>query len=380
MSERNRIRVIEVVEAAAGGVLRHVRQIIEHIDGAEFDVTVAVSPLRMRDPERELRRLEGAGARIEIVPMVRRPAPVSDLLAFRRLVQMMKRGRYDVVHAHSSKAGFLGRLAARRAGVRRVFYTPHAFAFQCGGWCGMLYHRLERIAAGFGGTIVAVSEGERELAVETAIVPPERACVIRNAVADSGLPSEAARLRARESLRLPAEATVVGTVGRLARQKAPGVLLEAAALLRDRNKVRFLVAGDGPLARRLARLADESGVADRVTFAGHRNDVADLYAATDIYVQPSLWEGSPYAVLDAMVRGLPVVASDIPGHRDMVMDGSTGLLVPAGDPPALARAIRSLLDDEEDGRRLGRAGRELVLREHSVPEFVGSIEALYRSG
>ncbi len=376
-----RIKVLEILEAAAGGALRHLFQIAEHIDKGEFDLTAAVSRERMRDAESDVRRLEELGVRVEVVPMLRRPAPVSDLVALRRLVRLMRSGGFDVVHTHSSKAGFLGRLAARRAGIRRVFYTPHAFAFQCGGLRGRVYRRLERIAGGFGGRIVAVSEGERALAVEGGIVPPERVCVAPNGVEDPGVPGPAERERARAGVGLPVSAIVVGTVGRLARQKAPDDLIEAAAeALRDCGDMYLLIVGSGPLAARLVRLADSLGVSGRVVFAGERADAADLYAAMDIYVQPSLWEGLPYALLDAMVRGLPAVATDISGHRDVVEDGVTGLRVPPSDRSALARAILSLAGDADRRAELGAAGRELVRRNHSVGEFIRSIEALYGSG
>ncbi|MFH1732885.1 MAG: glycosyltransferase family 4 protein [Planctomycetota bacterium] len=374
-----RIKVLEVVEAAAGGVMRHVFQIAEHIDKDEFDVTVAISPARMVHPERDLRRLRDLDARVEMVPMLRRPAPVSDLAALRRLVRLMRREKYDVVHAHSSKAGFLGRLAARRAGIERVFYTPHAFAFQCGGAVGWMYRQLERIGAIFGGAIVAVSESERELVLKAGIVRPGRVRVIRNAIEAPPLPTPEDGRQAREKLGLPQGAPVVGSVGRLAPQKGLGYLVRAAAhVCGERDGVRFVLIGGGPLEPRLRGLAERLGIAHRVVFAGHRDDAADLYAAMDIYVQASLWEGLPYALLDAMGRGLPAVATDLPGNSDVVKGGATGLLVAPRDPAALAGAILDLLDNGEERRELGDAARDLVLREHNAAGFIASVEALYR--
>ena len=374
-----RIKVLEALEAAAGGVLRHVFQIAEHIDKDEFDLTVAISPARMVHPERDLQRLRDLGVRVEIVPMLRRPAPVADVAALRRLVRLMRREKYDVMHAHSSKAGFLGRLAARRAGIERVFYTPHAFAFQCGGAPGWMYRQLERVGASFGGTIVAVSESEKELALEARLAPPGRARVIRNAIEAPPLPAPEDRRRAREKLGLPQSAPVVGSVGRLAPQKGLEYVVRAAGrICAERDGVRFVLIGGGPLEPRLRGLAERLGIADHVLFAGRRDDAADLCAAMDIYVQPSLWEGLPYALLDAMGRGLPAVATDIAGNSDAVTDGATGLLVPPRDPAALAGAILDLLDNGEKGRQLGDAARDLVVREHNVEDFIASVEALYR--
>ena len=373
------IQVLEILEAAAGGALRHLVQIAEHLDKDEFDLTLAVSPDRMARPERDIEQLRGLGARVELVPMRRRPAPVADLLAYRHLARLIREGRFDVVHAHSSKAGFLGRLAARQTGVPRTFYTPHAFAFQCGGGAGWLYRQLERAAARFGGTIVAVSESEKELAVRHGIAPADRIRVIRNAIPPPPEPTPDERAAARAALGLPSDALVVGTVGRLERQKGCVDLLRAAEhVVREQSDARLVLIGPGTLEGPLTELAKMLRISDQVTLTGHCDDPAGLYAAMDLYVQPSLWEGLPYAVLDAMGRGLPVVATDVPGNTDLVKDRATGLLVPPGEPANLADAIIGLLRDEGQRRALGRAGRELVLRDHRLDDFVRSIEALYR--
>jgi len=376
-----RIKVLEITEAAAGGVLRHLLQIAEHIDKDAFDLTAAVSLTRMADPERDLGRLRSLGIRVEIVPMARPPAPVSDFIALRRLVRLMRRDRYDVVHAHSSKAGFLGRVAARRAGIGRVFYTPHAFALQCGGVRGRLYEMLERIGASFGGTILAVSESERRLAVACGIARAGRVQTLVNAVEASPPPTPDERARARAELGLSADAVVVGTVGRAARQKGWTHLVRAAKrTCCERDDVRFLLIGSGRDAGRVGALARRLGVADKIILAGDRDDAAQLCAGIDVYVQPSLWEGLPYALLDAMARALPVVATHVPGNNDVVEDGVTGLLVPPRDPAAMAAAVLSLLGDPETGRRLGASARDLVLREHNVADFIRRIEEFYRAG
>lgn len=372
-----RIKVLEILEAAAGGTLRHLLQIAEHINKDEFNLTVAVSPGRMTDPDSP-QRFRDLGVRVELVPMVRRPAPISDLAALRHLIRLMRRGRYDVVHAHSSKAGFLGRLAARRAGIGRVFYTPHAFAFQCGGVRGRVYRALERIGTSFGGTIVAVSESEKRLAVRCAGASTERVRTIPNAIEPPSLPTPEERTRTRAELGLGADVTIIGTVGRAAPQKGWADLVHAAGRVSgERDDVRFVLIGPGDTAR-IAELARRLDAADKVILAGTRDDVPQLYAAMDIYVQPSLWEGLSYALLDAMGRGVPVVAAHIPGNDDVVKDGVTGLLAPPRDPAALSEAILSLLGDAELRAELGGAARELVLREHSLADFVRSIEDLYR--
>ncbi len=374
----DRIRVLEVTEAAGGGVLRHLLDIAEHIDRTEFALTFALSPRRMRDPDRVRARLLDARAAVEFVPMARRISPVNDLLAYRRLLGLMREGEYDVVHAHSSKAGMLARRAARQLGMSRVFYSPHAFAFQCGGPAGRLYAALERFAAGYDSILVAVSQSERETAVRNRIAPADRVCVIPNAVAAPGVPTGEEREAARVALRLPRGGSpVVGTVGRLARQKGIDAFLHAATrVVRARPDANFVVIGNGPEKDSLERLADSLGLGRTVSFAGYRDDAADLCAAFDVYCQLSRWEGLPYALLDAMGRAIPVVASPIPGNTDLIENGQTGLL--ARRATEAGEAILALIDDRERADRLGRAGRRLVLDCHALPDFIERLSALYR--
>jgi glycosyltransferase involved in cell wall biosynthesis len=374
----SRIKVLEILEAAAGGTMRHLRQIVEHIDKDQFDLTVAVSIARMTDPERDLQSLRDLGVRVEPVAMVRRPAPIADLAPLRHLTRLMRRDRYDVVHAHSSKAGFLGRLAARRAGISRVFYTPHAFAFQCGGLRGLSYRALERIGASFGGTVIAVSESEKLLAIRCAGASAESVQTIANSIEPPSPPTREERVRARAALGLSAEATVIGAVGRAAPQKGWAKLVHAAGFVcHAREGACVVLIGPGNTTAMAAR-ARRMGIAGKVIFAGARGDVSELYAAMDIFVQPSLWEGLPYALLDAMGRGLPVLATDVAGNSDIVKNGVTGVLVPPRSALRLSTGIVSLLGDAKLRERLGSAARGLVLREHNIADFIRSIEDLYR--
>jgi glycosyltransferase involved in cell wall biosynthesis len=374
-----RIKVLEIAEAAGGGVLRHLFQIAEGLDGEEFELSFALATGRMREAEHDIARLEQLGAKVISVPMIRRPAPISDLRALRSMTRLMRAEQYDVVHAHSSKAGFLGRLAARRAGIQRVFYTPHAFAFQCGGPVGWLYREFERMGARFGGTIVAVSSGEKDLAVQAALRGAQRARVIPNAIEAPDVPTSEERAAARSALGIEGDAPVIGTVGRLAPQKGyDDLLLGFPEVLAQHRTAQLVLIGSGPLEHDLHSLAEQLCISRHVTFTGHRNDVEALYAAMDVYVQPSLWEGLPYALLEAMGRGLPVIATNVPGNADLVEDDKTGILVPAGTPSAIAQSIIVLLDDPAAARDLGDAGREKVLREHRLEDFIQSISELYR--
>jgi glycosyltransferase involved in cell wall biosynthesis len=363
-------RVLEIVEATGGGVLRHLFQIVEGLDYDLFDVTVALSSRGWHDLTAMVERIERAGARAERVEMLRHISPIADLRAARALTELIRCGRFDVVHAHSSKAGFLGRLAARRAGVSRLFYTPHAYAFQCGGLRGRIYLAAERFARRFGGTTLAVGEGERDLSIGRVGVPSDRVRVVANSIALPDPVTPERRASARDSLGLPRDAVVFGTVARLDVQKGVERMVELAARNEPSGAI-WAVIGDGPLRVRLEELARRSDAAGRVRLLGRRDRAAELCAAFDVYLQPSRWEGLPYSILDALGLGLPVLATDIPGHREVC-----SLAVnwgPALPDPELLRELATA----PRFRPPLESSRCLVRERHSLAGFIAALTALY---
>jgi glycosyltransferase involved in cell wall biosynthesis len=172
---------------------------------------------------------------------------------------------------------------------------------------------------------------------------------------------------------------VVGVVGRLAPQKAIHVLLRAAPrLLAAEPSTRILVAGDGPLRARLEAEARALGVSGAVDFLGHQSDLVPVYAALDVFVLPSQYEGMPLALLEAMAMGVPCVVADLPGIRDVVEDDATGLLLPAADAESVAATLLRILADPALGARLRERARDRVRREHGRERMVARTEALYR--
>lgn len=266
----------------------------------------------------------------------------------------LKRFRPDLLAAHSSNAGFLGRLAAASVGVPRVF-TAHGWAFTEGvpGWKRAVFLAGEKAMAPLTDRIVTVSEFDRRLALRRRVAPPEAVVTIHN-----GMPDVKEGLRARPRRQPPR----IVMVARFEEQKDHGTLLQALARLRDRPW-RLELVGDGPLQGTVERQAAALDLTDRVLFAGHRDDVAERLAQSQLFVLASRWEGFPLSILEAMRAGLPVVASDVGGVGEAVVDGATGRLVPPARPGVLAGALAELLSAAEMRRRMGRAGR-LRYEEH----------------
>lgn len=375
-----KVRVVQILEATIGGTKKHVLQILKSLPKDRYDLSFLCSTLRDPSFEKEIEALRASGVRVAVIPMRRAISPWADVRALLALSAHMRENRCDIAHAHSSKAGALGRIAARLAGVPRIVYSPHAFAFefQVAPAARWLYRAVERFCARFGDAIVAVSEHERRLAIGLRVLPPHRIFTIENSLDEEDLRPSRSRSRVRKELGLDHEQILVGTVGRLTKQKGLPFLLEAAArLLGEFPDMRFAVAGDGEDLLALERKLIDLRVGRKVWLLGHREDARDLCAAMDIFVLPSLWEGRPYALLEAMAAERAVVASRIGGMDEVIEDGVNGILVPPADAAALADAIAKLAKSAALRRRLGRAARKTVLARYRLPDAIAKLDALY---
>lgn len=349
-------------------------------DRSRFQSVVVTGP--QTGPEGSLHEeLAARGVEVVVLPeLVRQVSPVMDLRAVRSLQRLYGRLQPDVVHTNSSKAGIVGRLAARRAGVPRVVHTVHGWPFHEHQHAAVsaTWRAAERRAAPLADRLVVVADADRRKGLAAGIGRPEQYVTVR-----SGL--ELARYRAddhvrrevRSELGLPAGTLVVGAVNRLSPQKDPLTLLRAlAAPLRELPAARLLLVGDGPLRAAVESLVRGLGLAERVVLTGLRTDVPRLLTAMDVFVSASRWEGLPRTLLQAMATGLPVVATAADGVVDVVTDGRTGRLVPVADADALGCAVLELLRDP--GRRAEFAARAAErLPEFDAVRMVRDLEALY---
>jgi glycosyltransferase involved in cell wall biosynthesis len=325
---------------------------------------------------------EAAAAGLEVVvePALRTPLDLrADLAAARRLGALLRQRTFDVVHTHTAKAGALGRLAAHRAGVSRIVHTYHGFPFHEFQLPARraAYVAIERRLGRITDLALCVGTGVAVEAVRRRLVPPERIRTIGVAVDQAaGVPAsdQAARARARRLLGLPPQATVVGAVGRLAYQKAPEDFLAALTLLRRPGTVGVWVGG-GELAARIERLARQQPVP--VILAGERADVPALLPAFDVFALPSRYEGLPTAVVEAMVCGVPVVATAVNAVADVVVPGETGLLVPPARPDLMAEGLRFLLDVPAAAARMAATARERVAGRYSAGGLRDVLTAAY---
>lgn len=308
-------------------------------------------------------------------------APLQDLRALAGLFRLVRAWRPHVVHTHTAKAGLLGRLAARAAGVPTVVHTFHGHVLR--GYFSpaktALFRRLETRLAASADALVAVSESVKQDLVGLGIARPEKIRVVPLGLDLAHLAAELPRGALRREARVPEAAPLVGMVGRLVPIKDVPTFLRAARLVRaQRADARFALVGDGEERAGLEALGRELGLDDAVTFFGWRRDLAAVYGDLDVVVNASRNEGTPVALIEALAAGRPVVATRVGGTPDLLGAGERGLLVPPGDPEALARAVLETLDQSEAARRRASAGREHVLARHSADRLVRDVDALYR--
>ena len=307
--------------------------------------------------------------------------PLSDLRAFWALFRLMRRFRPAVVHTHSAKAGLLGRLAARLSGVPVVVHTFHGHVLR--GYFGplesALFKHLEKALGRRTHVLLAVSEAVKQDLVALGVARAEKIRVIPLGLELERLSGELPRGGLRREAGFPDGAPLVGAVGRLVPVKDLGTFLAAAVLVRKSlPEVRFAIVGDGEARTSLQEEAARLGLSGVAFFHGWRRDMAAVFGDLDVVVNSSRNEGTPVALIEALAAGLPVVATRVGGTPDLLGDGARGLLVPAGDPAALAAAVLATLREPEAARRRAREGRRYVLGAHSAARLIGDVDGLYR--
>lgn len=290
-----------------------------------------------------------------------------------RLARLFRRTRTDVVHTRNAEAFFYGFLGAKIAAVRTVIHSEHGRTFED----RRLRFWVQRMFSLRTDAMFAVSERLKRDLVAHVGIPDGRLNVIYNGVdASRFVPADRGRIRV--ACGVDPDDFVVGSVGRLVPVKNFSLLLRAVSSLRTENIVVALV-GEGPERTALEALARELGIARRVRFLGHREDVAELLPAMDVFVLPSVSEGMSNTLLEAMAAGVAVVASNVGGNPEIVRDRIDGLLFESGDEAGLCDKLRILLADPPLRARLGVSGRERMLREFSMEAMISRYEQLYRS-
>jgi glycosyltransferase involved in cell wall biosynthesis len=374
MSDRQPVRVLELrsVRGTGGGPEKTILLGAARADRSRVHVVVCY----IRDERDDVFSL-GSRARdlgLDYVEVTERHSLDTSVLS--KLVDVVHEHRIDLVHAHEYKTDLLALLLARRTGI-----VPLATAH---GWTGhsgrerFVYYPIDKWLLARYPRVIAVSSDIRNQLLRYG-ARPDRLTVILNSIDPDAFRRQPERQASvRDGLGLPHDAVVVGAVGRAEPQKRFDLLLEAMVpVFRTRPDVRLVVAGDGSQLASLKQHARDIGVADVCTFTGHRQDVADLHHAFDLFVQSSEYEGTPNAVLEAMAMETPIVATDCGGTAELVSHDVHGLIVPVHDVPALTKAIERVLDEPTTARERATAARRRIETDLSFATRTRKLEDIY---
>ena len=355
-------------EPQPSGQTAHVLSLARGLDPG-FRVTV-VLPDRLTE---SVPLFEGTGARVVPLPLRKVTWDPRVIAALIRLIRDLE---IDIVHVHSQEAGLVGRVVARLAGAKAVFYTPQTIDIRRTSW-QWLYAQVERLQAAFTDVIISVSDQDRQRLVGWGI-PPRKVIALPNGVDLAQFEGPAGINDLRAELGLSADRPVVMQVGRLSAQKDPVAFVEGAAkVLQRRPEVQFVMLGEGPLMEEVATQVQKRGVADSVHLLGWRAKAHRFMPAADVVTLTSRWEGTPFVLLEAMAWSRPVVATAVNGCPEIVDDGLTGFLVLPGDTSAWAGRVLALLDEPARAAEMGRQGRRRVEERYALAKITGRLEALY---
>jgi glycosyltransferase involved in cell wall biosynthesis len=364
------------------GAADNTRYTVNLLDQRRYEVHLAFGAA---DPD-----TSSVAPHVRLIPLeslVRPVAPIRDTRAMWDLYRLIRHERYDIVHTHNSKAGVVGRLVARLAGVPVIVHTAHtiSFAASTSRLVNWLYRITERAIAPLTTKIITVSTLNTRAYVDAGIGTPDKYTTIYSGVETDRFLARPDRVACRAELGLAVSEQFVLWIGRLNRQKDPLTFVKGCRLLADQfPSARFALVGEDsvgeslePEVRALIRDLELSPV---VRLLGYRADIPRLLAAADLVLHTSVFEGLGRSVVEAMLSGVPLVAAAVDGVQEAVDSGERGgLLVPAQDPAALASAAARLLTDSALADRLAGAGREWAAQRFEVGDMVRAIDQLYQS-
>ncbi len=379
----SRIRLFQVItRMVRGGAQQIVLDLLRGLDRERFE-PIFVAGTETGAEGSLWDEVERLGITVYRLPeLVRNISPRSDYSAYRQLRRLIARERPDVVHSHTSKAGLLGSLAARREEAPLVVLSPHGHILGGGakipgvpehGLKRRILAKLARKSGDLADVIIAPNQTELIEGIALGLWPEERSVCVPNGV-DTERFAPRERETARRALGLSSHEYLIGVAARLTREKGIDVAIRA---LPSVACARLVVIGDGPELGALRELARHLGVADRVEFYGLCRQMPELLPALDLCVVPSRTEAHGMVAAEALSCEIPVVSSDVGGLRSLVIDGTTGLRVPPDNALALAAALRTLIGDPDYAKKLARAGRRRMVEEYSIERMIIQTESIY---
>ena len=364
-----------------GGAPDIVRILCEYLD-TSYEVKLIIGPSEHLTEKTGL-FLQNFRENIIVVPYLKREInPLWDFLALTKLFLVFKKEKFDIVHTHTAKAGFLGRIASWMAGIHQVIYMPHGHVFY--GYFGLLMSKiainLERFVAYLTSTIMVSTELEKRDLIAFKVTTPEKIIVINSGLELENYKDVVVDVQSkRDKLQIEEDVSVIGMISRLEPVKGPGYLIEAAKIVIEQiPKIKFLIVGDGSLRKDLESQCEDLGILDEFIFTGWKEDVRSILSMLDILVLPSLNEAVGRVLIEAGACGIPVIATNVGGVPEIVRNKQTGILVPPRSPELLAQAIIDLITNEHRRHEMGIAAKGWIDDRFSACRMVERVSKSYK--
>lgn len=372
-----KIKVVHIVEAMLGGIRQHVTDIIDNLDQNQYEIYLIYSNRRADKVFFDEKATLESCASLILCNEMQREIGFHDLLAYKALVKHFKSIKPDIVHCHSSKAGIVGRIAAKRCGVKTIIYTPNAYAFETPDIIEVkknAYILAERFLSRYATSMtINVSKGELALAKKYKLDKDDKLSLIYNGIPDIELPSKE---ELKKELDLRNDVHYVGVTARCARQKDPMTFLTIAErLVRSRDDVEFIYIGDGEMMEEMKSFVKYHNLESKVHLLGFRTDASTIVGALDIYLSTALYEGLPYSMIEAMRAGVPIVASDVVGNQELVFNGVNGWLYELGDVIGACNLIDKCLQEKST---LGKNSRNTYINNYSIETMMMKLNSIYK--
>lgn len=378
MDARVKVAHVTILDVQILLILDHLRSL--HDDGCDVHIVCNDGPLISMFREQQFK--------VHVVKIPRRTRPLLDLLVLKRLFTLMRRERFTIVHTHTPKMELIGQMAARLAGVPVIIYTNHGLFFrrEMSSIKRRVIVGMAKLASYFSDHVLSQSRGDIETALQEKLYSRNQISYLGNGVdltryASDNFTPESIQKKKRE-LGIPAKSRVIGSVGRYVIEKGYREFFEAAQEIAQRHSdVVFLTVGmEVPEERDPIDqdLIEKLGITDRVIKLSSRHDMTELYSVMDILVSGTYREGFPRSLIEGAAMSLPLIATDIPGCREAVIDQFNGYLVPVKDYQSLADKIELLLNDAELRRQMGVNGRELAKQNFNQVDVIRRLKNCYQ--
>jgi glycosyltransferase involved in cell wall biosynthesis len=372
-------RILHIItNLPIGGAQDNTLITVDGLNKHRYEVTL----ISASDGDWFKRAKEIPGLRLIVVNQLLREINLfQDVVALIKLYRLLKKGKYDIVHTHSSKPGVLGRIAAWLVGGHLIIHTIHGFPFHdfMHPMKRHFYIVIERLLAKFTHKLITVSKLNQRKAIQLHIAPPEKFMNIYSGIHFDRF--ENISINKNEKCReigIDSNSKVIGMVGRLSTQKAPHFLINAVpTVLQHHPDARFIIVGDGELRPEIERLIKSLAIEKQVKILGYRSDIPELLMIMDIFVLSSSWEGLGRSLTEAMYLGRPVIATQVEGVPELVQHNKTGILVPPQNTQAIADAIIDLLAHPQKATSLGERAKIRVSKDFCAQRMVEDIECLY---